>query len=94
MSNRTGQLLPGVHVTLVILRSHHMPSGYDVLLLHCPTPNAAHTSVDIIKSAGYKLSALMIESAIMEHPGVAEVAVLGVPDDVYGEVVTAIVARK
>eukprot|EP00955_Chlamydomonas_euryale_P116263 366406-Chlamydomonas_euryale.AAC.26 len=52
------------------------------------------TSVDIIKSAGYKLSALMIESAIMEHPGVSEVAVLGVPDDTYGEVVTALVGRQ
>ena len=50
--------------------------------------------MDIIKSAGYKLSALMIESAILEHPGVAEVAVLGVPDDVYGEVVTAVVVPE
>ncbi|KAG1670361.1 hypothetical protein FOA52_000121 [Chlamydomonas sp. UWO 241] len=52
------------------------------------------TSVDIIKSAGYKLSALQIESVVLEHPGVAEVAVIGVPDEVYGEVVTALVARK
>ena len=51
-------------------------------------------SVDIIKSAGYKLSALMIENVILEHPGVAEVAVVGVPDDVYGEIVVALVARK
>jgi malonyl-CoA/methylmalonyl-CoA synthetase len=51
-------------------------------------------SVDIIKSAGYKISALMIESVILEHPGVAEVAILGVPDEVYGEVVTALVALK
>ena len=36
----------------------------------------------------------MIESVILEHPGVVEVAVLGVPDDVYGEVVTALVARR
>jgi malonyl-CoA/methylmalonyl-CoA synthetase len=51
-------------------------------------------SVDIIKSAGYKLSALMIENVILEHPGVAEVAVVGLPDDLYGEVVVALVARK
>ena len=38
------------------------------------------TSVDIIKSGGYKLSALEIEAALLEHPAVAEVAVIGVPD--------------
>jgi len=52
------------------------------------------TSVDIIKSGGYKLSALQIESAVLQHPGVAEVAVVGLPDEVYGEEVTAVVARK
>ena len=51
-------------------------------------------SVDIIKSSGYKISALMIENVILEHPGVAEVAVLGMPDETYGEVVTALVARR
>ena len=60
---------------------------------HPPLPSSAF-SVDIIKSSGYKISALMVESAILEHPGVAEVAVLGVPDEVYGEVVTALVARR
>ncbi|HEY7371051.1 MAG TPA: acyl-CoA synthetase [Polyangia bacterium] len=52
------------------------------------------TSIDIIKSGGYKLSALEIEAALLEHPAVAEVAVLGVPDDTWGERVTAwVVAR-
>ncbi|KAL6755300.1 hypothetical protein V8C86DRAFT_2678839 [Haematococcus lacustris] len=52
------------------------------------------TSVDIIKSAGYKLSALQLEGALLEHPQLAEVAVLGVPDQVYGEVVTALVVPR
>ncbi|GIL63407.1 hypothetical protein Vafri_17443 [Volvox africanus] len=52
------------------------------------------TSVDIIKSSGYKISALQIESVVLEHPGIAEVAVLGVPDETFGEVVTALVAAK
>jgi malonyl-CoA/methylmalonyl-CoA synthetase len=47
------------------------------------------TSVDIIKSAGYKLSALEIEAALREHPAVADVAVIGAPDDTFGELVTA-----
>ncbi|CAH2057090.1 unnamed protein product, partial [Iphiclides podalirius] len=36
------------------------------------------TSVDIIKASGYKVSALQVEAALMEHPAVADVAVLGV----------------
>ena len=39
------------------------------------------TSVDIIKSGGYKISALDIESKILLHPQVAECAVIGVPSD-------------
>jgi len=50
------------------------------------------TSVDVIKSRGYKLSALAIESAILEHPRVREAAVLGLPDPVQGQVVAAVVA--
>ena len=52
------------------------------------------TSVDIIKSGGYKLSALDIESKLLHHPGVAEAAVLGVPDQQLGQVVTALVYPK
>ena len=51
-------------------------------------------SVDIIKSGGYKLSALEIESALLEHPDIAEVAVLGMPDDTWGEAVSAAVVTK
>lgn len=52
------------------------------------------TSVDILKSGGYKLSALEIEEALRQHPGIAEVAVVGIPDPRWGDRVTAaIVAR-
>ena len=44
-------------------------------------------SIDIIKSGGYKLSALEIEATLLEHPDVSEVAVIGIPDDEWGEVV-------
>ncbi len=44
-------------------------------------------SVDIIKSGGYKLSALEIEAACLDHPAICEAAVVGVPDDTWGEVV-------
>jgi len=52
------------------------------------------TSVDIIKSGGYKLSALEIEAALREHPAVAEIAVIGTPDDTFGERVTACVVLR
>jgi malonyl-CoA/methylmalonyl-CoA synthetase len=48
-------------------------------------------SVDILKSAGYKISALEIEEVLREHPAVCEVAVVGVPDSEWGEIVTACV---
>jgi malonyl-CoA/methylmalonyl-CoA synthetase len=51
-------------------------------------------SVDIIKSGGYKLSALEIEAALLEHPAIAECAVLGLPDDTWGEAVTAVVVLE
>jgi malonyl-CoA/methylmalonyl-CoA synthetase len=53
------------------------------------------TSVDIIKSGGYKLSALEIEEAIRECPAVEEVAVVGVTDPEWGErAVACIVAHE
>ena len=51
-------------------------------------------SVDIIKSGGYKLSALEIEAALLEHDNIAECAVIGLPDDTWGEAVTAVVVPK
>ncbi|KAL0811836.1 hypothetical protein ABMA28_009264 [Loxostege sticticalis] len=52
------------------------------------------TSVDIIKSGGYKISALQVESALLEHPSVADAAVLGIEDATYGEIVAAVVVVK
>lgn len=51
-------------------------------------------SVDIIKSGGYKLSALEIEGVLLEHPQIAECAVLGLPDATWGEVVAAVVVPR
>ena len=52
------------------------------------------TSVDILKSGGYKLSALEIEEVLREHASVADVAVVGVPDEVWGDRVVACVERR
>ena len=47
------------------------------------------SSVDIIKTGGYKVSALEIEEVLLTHPDIKEVAVVGIPDDVWGERVVA-----
>ena len=51
-------------------------------------------SVDIIKSGGYKMSALEVEDVVRAHPGVADCAVVGVPDSSWGERVCAAVELR
>ncbi len=51
-------------------------------------------SDDVIKSAGHLIGPFEVESALMEHPAVAEAAVIGKPDPVAGETVKAFVALK
>lgn len=46
-------------------------------------------SVDIIKSGGYKISALEIEEILRTHPMIKDCGVVGVPDDEWGEIVAA-----
>ncbi len=48
-------------------------------------------ATDLIKSGGFKIGAGEIENALLEHPAVAEAAVVGVPDDDLGERVVAYV---
>lgn len=50
-------------------------------------------SVDIIKSGGYKLSALEIEATLLDHPSIRECAVVGLPDETWGEVVAVAAVR-
>ncbi len=52
------------------------------------------TSVDILKTGGEKVSALEVEETLREHPAVAEVAVIGVPDPAWGDRVTAVVVPR
>jgi acetyl-CoA synthetase len=49
---------------------------------------------DVIKSAGHLIGPFEVESALMEHPAVAEAGVIGIPDATVGEVVKAFVALK
>jgi acyl-CoA synthetase (AMP-forming)/AMP-acid ligase II len=49
---------------------------------------------DMIISGGENIYPAEVESAICDHPDVAEVAVIGIPDDRWGEAVKAIVVMK
>jgi malonyl-CoA/methylmalonyl-CoA synthetase len=62
------------------------PAGHIVLL--------GRTSVDILKSGGEKISALEVEEVLRDHPSIAEVAVVGVPDSEWGDRVTAVAVLK
>jgi len=46
-------------------------------------------SVDIIKSGGYKISALEIEDVLRTYPGIDDCAVIGIPSTEWGEIVAA-----
>lgn len=56
--------------------AQHTPDGYRLL---------GRASVDIIKSGGEKVSALEIEEVFRTHPAVADCAVVGLPDEEWGE---------
>jgi acetyl-CoA synthetase len=47
---------------------------------------------DVITSAGHLIGPFEVESALAEHPAVVEAGVIGVPDEVAGEVVKAFVS--
>lgn len=51
-------------------------------------------SMDIIKRAGYKISALDIERILLEHKNISECSVVGIEDATFGQKIVAIVVPK
>jgi 2-aminobenzoate-CoA ligase len=51
-------------------------------------------SDDMIISSGYNIAAPEVEEALMSHPDVTEVAVIGTPDEARGQLVTAFVVLR
>lgn len=46
------------------------------------------TSVDIIKTGGYKVSALAVETHLLGHPDILDCSVIGLPDITWGQKVS------
>jgi acetyl-CoA synthetase len=49
---------------------------------------------DVIKTSGHLVGPFEVENALMEHPAVAEAAVIGEPDPIAGEVIKAFVSLR
>jgi acyl-CoA synthetase (AMP-forming)/AMP-acid ligase II len=49
---------------------------------------------DVIISGGENVSSIEVEDVITSHPAVREVAVIGIPDQQWGELVTALVVAN
>jgi acyl-CoA synthetase (AMP-forming)/AMP-acid ligase II len=58
------------------------------------TLTIADRKKDVIISGGENVSSIEVESAIFSHPDVAEVAVIGIPDEKWGELVCALVVKR
>lgn len=52
------------------------------------------SSVDVIKTGGYKVSALEIETELLEHTDIIDVCIVGLSDDVWGQIVGALIVLK
>lgn len=50
--------------------------------------------MDIIKRAGYKISALDIERILLEHQNISECSVVGIEDATFGQKIVAIIVPK
>ena len=49
---------------------------------------------DVINTAGHRVGPFEVESALVEHPAIAEAGVIGKPDETYGEIIKAFVSLK
>jgi fatty-acyl-CoA synthase len=56
--------------------------------------NISDRKKDVIITGGENVSSIEVEDAIFSHPDVAEVAVIGVPDEKWGETIKALVVKS
>jgi len=69
-------------------------TGDSAVLLNDYYKILGRNSVDIIKSGGYKISALEVESKLLDHPEIDECAVFGIVDEEWGEIVASAVVSS
>jgi len=87
-----GRSPPGVVGELMVWRNGHWLATKDLAQVDGEGYfYHAGRADDVIISAGWTMSAVEIESAILGHPDVLEAAAIGVPDEVRGQVVKAFV---
>jgi acyl-CoA synthetase (AMP-forming)/AMP-acid ligase II len=70
----------------------HTGDGGSIGPNHCLS--IADRKKDVIISGGENVSSIEVEGAVFSHPEVAEVAVIGIPDEKWGELVLALVVKK
>ncbi len=95
-SGATCEMLPRFDASVVWER---IAGGGMTLFMAVPTIYvrliaAWDTNIDILKTGGYKVSALEIEEVLRQHPACAECAVVGVPDEEWGERVAVALVLK
>lgn len=73
----TSKLIPIYFISGDIVQ--HEENSYRIL---------GRSSVDIIKSGGYKISALFVESVLLQNPNIRDVTVVGLPDPTWGQKVS------
>ena len=82
---------PGATAEAIVDGWFHTGDGGD---LDGPYIVISDRKKDVIISGGENVSSIEVEDCLFQHPAVAEVAVIGVPDDKWGETVKALVVRR
>jgi malonyl-CoA/methylmalonyl-CoA synthetase len=80
--------------TRVAFRNGWFRTGDVAVVEHGAYRILGRANIDILKTGGHKVSALEIEETLREHPAIAECAVIGFPDEEWGERVAAAVVLR
>lgn len=79
--------------TAKVIRDGWFHTGDGGFLSENRTLTISDRKKDVIVSGGENVSSIEVEDAIFSHPEVAEVAVIGIPDEKWGELVLALVVK-
>jgi acyl-CoA synthetase (AMP-forming)/AMP-acid ligase II len=81
-------------VTAATIKNGWLHTGDLAIINKDHSVNIVDRKKDIIITGGETIYSIEIETALLEHPSVLEAAVIGVPDDFWGETVSAVVVLK